>query len=207
MVRHKHSRQWLRDHVDDEFVRRARQEGYRSRATYKLREMDKRYRLLGPGMIVVDLGASPGGWSQYARHQVGGAGKVVAQDILPMDPLPGVDFVLGDIRDSAVLDLLITTLCGASADLVISDMSPNISGDRVSDQARAVQLGELAVEVATKVLKPGGRLLLKVFQGEGAEELRHEMARRFDKLVTCKPRASRAKSREIYLFAKGFQGN
>jgi 23S rRNA (uridine2552-2'-O)-methyltransferase len=158
-------------------------------------------------MIVVDLGASPGGWSQYARQKVGNGGRVVAQDILPMDPLPGVDFLLGDIRDSAVLDLLITSLSGASANLVMSGMSPNISGDRVSDQARAVQLGELAVQVATTVLVPGGQLLLKVFQGEGTDELRHEVARRFDKLVTCKPRASRPKSREIYLFYKGFQGN
>ena len=207
MVRHKHSKQWLRDHADDEFVRRARQEGYRSRAAYKLQEIDERYRVLRCDMIVVDLGASPGGWSQYARQKVGTGGRVVAQDILPMDPLPGVDFLLGDIRDSAVLDLLVTSLSGASADLVISDMSPNISGDRVSDQARAGQLGELAVEVAATVLAPGGQLLLKVFQGEGADELRREVARRFDRLVTCKPRASRTKSREIYLFAKGFQAN
>lgn len=207
MARHKHSKQWLRDHADDEFVRRARQEGYRSRAAYKLREIDERYRVLRPGMIVVDLGASPGGWSQYARQKVGKGGQVVAQDILPMEPLPGVDFLLGDIRDSAVLDLVIASLSGASADLVISDMSPNISGDRVSDQARAVQLGELALAAATRILAPGGQLLLKVFQGEGADELRREVARRFDKLVTCKPRASRTKSREIYLFAKGFQGN
>ena len=207
MVRHKHSKQWLRDHADDEFVRRARQQGYRSRAAYKLREIDERYRLLRPGMIVVDLGASPGGWSQYARQKVGPGGRVVAQDILPMKPLPGVDFLLGDIRDSAVLDLLITSLSGASADLVISDMSPNISGDHVSDQARIGQLGELVVQVATKALVPGGQLLLKGFQGEGTDELRREVARRFDKLVTCKPRASRPKSREIYLFAKGFQAN
>jgi 23S rRNA (uridine2552-2'-O)-methyltransferase len=207
MVRHKHSKQWLRDHGDDEFVRRARQEGYRSRAAYKLQEIDQRYRVLRPGMIVVDLGASPGGWSQYARQKVGNGGRVVAQDILPMDPLPGVDFLLGDIRDSAVLDLLITSLSGASADLVISDMSPNISGDRVSDQARVVQLGELALQVAEMILPPGGQLLFKVFQGEGADEFRRKVGRRFDKLVTCKPRASRTKSREIYLFAKGFQGN
>lgn len=207
MVRHKHSKQWLRDHADDEFVRRARQQGYRSRAAYKLREIDERYRLLRPGMIVVDLGASPGGWSQYARQKVGPGGRVVAQDILPMEPLPGVDFLLGDIRDSAVLDLLVASLSGASADLVISDMSPNISGDHVSDQARIGQLGELVVQVATKALVPGGQLLLKGFQGEGTDELRREVARRFDKLVTCKPRASRPKSREIYLFAKGFQAN
>ena len=207
MVRHKHSKQWLRDHADDEFVRRARQQGYRSRAAYKLREIDERYRLLRPGMIVVDLGASPGGWSQYARQKVGPGGRVVAQDILPMKPLPGVDFLLGEIRDSAVLDLLVASLSGASADLVISDMSPNISGDRVSDQARIGQLGELVVQVATKALVPGGQLLLKGFQGEGTDELRREVARRFDKLVTCKPRASRPKSREIYLFAKGFQAN
>ncbi|MDH3671628.1 MAG: RlmE family RNA methyltransferase [Gammaproteobacteria bacterium] len=207
MVQHKHSKQWLRQHADDEFVRRARQEGYRSRAAYKLREIDERYRVLRPDMIVVDLGAAPGGWSQYARQKVGNGGRVVAQDILPMDPLPGVDFLLGDIRDSAVLDLLITSLSGASAGLVISDMSPNISGDRVSDQARAVQLGELALEVAAMILAPGGQLLLKVFQGDGADELRREVARRFDNLVTCKPRASRTKSREIYLFAKGFLGN
>lgn len=207
MVRHKHSKQWLRDHEDDEFVRRARQQGYRSRAAYKLREIDERYQVLRRGMVVVDLGASPGGWSQYARQKVGGGGRVVAQDILPMDPLSGVDFLLGDIRDSAVLDLLIASLSGAPADLVISDMSPNISGDRVSDQARAAQLGELAVQVATKVLAPGGQLLFKAFQGEGTDELRHAVIQRFDKLVTCKPRASRTKSREIYLFGKGFRGD
>lgn len=206
MGRHRHSKAWLREHGDDEFVRRARQEGYRSRAAYKLREIDARHRIFGPRMTVVDLGAAPGGWSQYARQQVGAGGRVLAQDILPIEPLVGVNFIRGDIRDPAVLDLLLTALAGAPVDVVISDMSPNISGDRVSDQAKAIHLEKLAVQLAATVLTPGGQLLLKAFQGDGFDDLRAVIAPRFEQLLTCKPRASRARSREIYLLAKGFHG-
>ncbi len=206
-MRKRVNRAWLQSHVGDEFVKRARKEGYRSRAAYKLIELDERYHILRPGMTVLDLGASPGGWSQYARRKVGARGWVLAQDVAPMDPLPGVDFIGGDIGDPMVLDLVKQRLAGRAVDLVISDMAPNISGDPVSDQAKTATLGERALEVAQAVLAPHGQLLVKAFQGEGFGDLRRAMQRRFDQVVTCKPRASRARSREIYLFGKGYHAD
>lgn len=197
---------WLREHARDVYVRRAQADGYRSRAVYKLMEIDARYRLLHPGMTVIDLGAAPGGWTQYVRERVGPKGCVLAQDVLPMAPLPGVQFVCGDIADPAVLDLLIQQLGESKAELVISDMAPNISGDSVSDQARMVELAEHVLIVVGVGLKNGGHLLLKAFQGVGFTQVRQAMQPSFDKLLTCKPRASRPHSREIYLLGLGFHG-
>jgi 23S rRNA (uridine2552-2'-O)-methyltransferase len=206
MARSKSSGRWLARHVSDEFVKRAQKEGYRSRAAFKLEELDQTDQLLRPGMIVVDLGAAPGGWSQYAVRRLGGRGRVVALDILPIEPIPGVEVIHGDFSDTQVLDSLKKHLAGAPVDLVISDLSPNISGVAASDQAKTIYLAELALDFAAETLKAGGCLLLKTFQGEGYAELHRVMKRKFDKLLTRKPKASRAESREIYLLAKGFKG-
>jgi 23S rRNA (uridine2552-2'-O)-methyltransferase len=197
---------WLREHARDPYVRRAQADGYRSRAVYKLMEIDTRYRLLRPGMTVIDLGAAPGGWTQYVRERVGPKGCVLAQDLVEMAPLAGVQFVRGDIADPGVLDLLIRQLAGSVAELVISDMAPNITGDSVSDQARMVELAEHVLVVADALLKKGGHLLLKAFQGAGFAQVRQAMRPCFDKLLSCKPQASRSHSREIYLLGLGFHG-
>ena len=204
MTRRNKTKKWLREHLDDAFVRRAQKEGYRGRAVYKLKEIDQRDRLLRTGMRVVDLGAAPGSWSQYAGERVGRQGQVVALDVLPMEPLPGVTSIQGDFTEQAVLHRLVLALQGEAVDLVISDMAPNISGIGVSDQARSVYLAELALDFAEKSLRPGGDLLLKVFQGEGFPALQKQMRARFKTLVTRKPQASRPRSREIYLLGKGF---
>ncbi len=201
----KHSRRWWQRHVCDEFVRRAQREGYRSRAAYKLAEIDARDHLLRPGMTVVDLGAAPGGWSQYAARRLGGRGRILALDALPMEPIAGVEFMVGDLTDPAVLDLLKERLGGSRADLVMSDMAPNISGIEAVDQARATRLAELALEFATKTLRPGGTFLLKAFQGEGFPPLRKAMQAHFERVASRKPRASRAESREIYLLGLAFK--
>lgn len=204
MARSKSSGRWLREHFDDPYVKRAQQEGYRSRAVYKLEEIDRRDRLFRPGMTVVDLGAAPGGWSQYARRSIGDKGRVVALDILPMDPIPGVEFLQGDFREQEVLDRLLDTLGGAPADLVISDMAPNISGVNSVDQARAMYLVELAVDLAKQILKPGGDLLLKIFQGEGFEPVLADLRRSFRSVAIRKPKASRPRSREVYALARNY---
>jgi 23S rRNA (uridine2552-2'-O)-methyltransferase len=206
MSRSKSSGRWLQRHVSDPFVKRAQKEGYRSRAAFKLEELDQTDHLLRAGMAVVDLGAAPGGWAQYAARRLGGRGRIVALDILPMEPIAGVDFIRGDFTESQVLDSLKAHLAGASVDLVISDLSPNITGVAASDQAKTIYLAELALEFAAEALKPGGNLLLKTFQGEGYSELHRRMKTQFDKLLTRKPKASRAESREIYLLGKGFRG-
>ncbi|GMR19542.1 MAG: 23S rRNA (uridine(2552)-2'-O)-methyltransferase RlmE [Gammaproteobacteria bacterium] len=203
--RRKKTRAWMKQHVNDEYVQRAQKEGYRSRAVYKLKEINEKDKLIRPGLRVVDLGAAPGGWSQYVRQRMGSSkGAVLALDILFMEPLQGVEFMQGDFTEQAVLDRALESLGGAPVDLVISDMAPNISGIAVSDQARAVYLAELALEFARQVLKPGGHLLLKTFQGEGFPELRKAMQGRFKSLISRKPKASRARSREIYLLGKVF---
>jgi 23S rRNA (uridine2552-2'-O)-methyltransferase len=199
MKRSKTSRQWMMEHVNDVFVKRARSEGYRSRAAYKLLEIAKRDKLLRPGMTVVDLGAAPGGWSQVARAQVGVRGAVIALDILEMAALPGVTFLQGDFREAGVEARLREALGGRPVDLVLSDMSPNISGIALSDQARVMHLAELALEFAVNHLKPGGSLLVKVFQGTGFQEFFQEMRPRFKKIATRKPEASRGRSNELYL--------
>lgn len=206
MSRSKTSKAWMREHVNDPYVQKARAEGYRSRAAYKLLELDKKDRLLAPGQLVVDLGAAPGSWTQVAAARLGARGRVVAVDILPMEPLPGVQFVQGDFREREVLDALLLALGGNKADLVISDLAPNISGIGVSDQARAMHLAELALEFARQCLKPGGWLVVKVFQGAGFTEFLGAMRQAFDKVASRKPEASRGRSSEMYLLGKGLKG-
>ena len=191
----------MREHINDPFVHLAQKEGYRSRAAYKLLEIDAKDHLLKPGMVVVDLGATPGGWSQVAARQVGRGGKVIALDLLPLDPLAGVDFIQGDFREEVVLKQLETLLQGKHVGLVISDMAPNMSGVQSADLARAIHLAELAMEFALEHLKPGGSFLVKVFQGVGFEEFLKLMKSRFAKVVTRKPKASRDRSSELYLLA------
>jgi 23S rRNA (uridine2552-2'-O)-methyltransferase len=197
------SKQWMREHVSDPFVQLAQKDGYRSRAAYKLLEIDAKDRLLKPGTVVVDLGAAPGGWSQVAAAKVGRSGKVIALDLLPMDPLAGVDFIQGDFREDAVLKQLEELLQGKAVGLVISDMAPNISGVASADQARAMHLAELAMEFALEHLKPDGSFLVKVFQGTGFEEFLKLMRSRFARVVTRKPKASRDRSSEVYLLGSG----
>lgn len=206
MSRSKTSKAWMREHINDPYVQKAKAEGYRSRAAYKLLELDKKDRLLAPGLLVVDLGAAPGSWSQVAAAKLGAKGRVVAVDLLPMEPLRGVRFVQGDFREQAVLDALLAALGGTKADLVISDLAPNISGIPVSDQARAMHLAELALEFAGQCLKPGGSLVVKVFQGVGFTEFLAAMRKAFAKVGSRKPEASRGRSSEMYLLGKGLKG-
>ncbi|MCO6412843.1 MAG: 23S rRNA (uridine(2552)-2'-O)-methyltransferase RlmE [Thiogranum sp.] len=203
MARSKSSQRWLREHFDDEFVKRAQREGYRSRAVFKLDEIQHKDRLIQPGMTIVDLGAAPGGWSQYALALIGRKGRIVAMDILPMEALPGVEFVEGDFHDEAVMEKLLQALDGQEVDLVMSDIAPNISGVDAVDQPRAMYLAELAVDFADRVLRPGGDLLVKVFQGEGFDELVRSLRERYEKVVIRKPKASRPRSREVYALARG----
>jgi len=205
MSRSKTSKAWMREHINDPYVQRAKAEGYRSRAAYKLLELDKKDRLLIPGQLLVDLGAAPGSWSQVALARLGSKGRVVAVDLLPMEPLPGVHFVQGDFREQEVLDALLLAMRGRKADLVISDLAPNISGIGVSDQARSMHLCELALEFARQCLKPGGSLLVKVFQGAGFTEFLAGMRKSFVKVGSRKPEASRGRSSEMYLLGKGFK--
>ena len=195
----------MHEHVSDPYVQKAKAEGYRSRAAYKLLELDRKDRLLKPGQIVVDLGAAPGSWSQVALAKLGAQGKLVAVDLLPVQPLPGMLFIQGDFREQEVLDALLLALEGRRADLVISDLAPNISGIGVSDQARSVHLCELALDFARLCLKPGGSLLVKVFQGAGFVEFLAEMRKAFAKVESRKPEASRGRSSEMYLLGKGLK--
>lgn len=203
MGRSKSSNQWLRSHFDDEYVKRAQREGYRSRAAYKLAEIQEKDRLIRPGMTIVDLGAAPGGWSQYAAGILKGQGRILAMDILPMDELAAVDFIQGDFREDEVFESLQKSLAQAKVDLVLSDMAPNISGMGVVDQPRSMYLVELAVDFADKVLDEGGTLLCKVFQGEGFDPLLAGLRSKYSKVLIRKPKASRPKSREVYMLARG----
>ena len=203
MARSKTSKAWLHEHVSDPFVRQAKQEGYRSRAAYKLKELVVKDRLVRRGMTVVDLGAAPGGWSQVLTGMVGETGKVIAVDVLEMAPVRGVEVIRADFREDAALQAIERALQGAQADLVVSDMAPNISGIGMVDQARAAHLAELALEFALKWLKPGGNLLVKTFQGEHYAAIREQMRRHFLEVLTRKPEASRSRSAEIYLLGKG----
>lgn len=205
MARSKTSNKWLTEHFSDEFVKKAQKEGYRSRAIYKLIEMDDKDRLLKPGMTVVDLGAAPGGWCELLSKRVGDSGRIIALDILPMDALGDVTFIQGDFTEQAVYDELLAELDGKWVDLVISDMAPNLSGMKAVDQPKMMYLAELALEFATNVLKPGGTFLTKVFTGEGIDEYKKELRQQFAKIIVRKPKASRARSSEIYLLAKGFK--
>lgn len=196
---------WIKEHVADAYVKRARAEGMRSRAAYKLREIAERDRLLAPGMIVVDLGAAPGGWSQVAAGRVGRRGKVIAFDILDMMSLNGVTFIRGDFQDEAALAELERALGGEKIDLVLSDLAPNMSGVAMSDQARAMALAELALDFALKHLKPKGNFLVKTFQGAGFETFLKTLRSRFAAVAIRKPEASRSRSSEVYLVGKGLR--
>jgi len=206
MARSKSSARWLREHFTDEYVKRAQQDGYRSRAVYKLLEIHEKDRLLRPGLAVVDLGAAPGGWSQLATRLVGGQGRVMALDILPMEPLPSVEFIEGDFRETAVLDQLLAALDGRPVDLVLSDMAPNTSGIKAVDQPSSLYLAELALDFARQCLKPGGDFLVKAFQGEGFDRFLKELRVAFATTAPRKPRASRARSAEQYLLARNYRG-
>ena len=193
------SRAWVKAHINDNFVRKANHEGYRSRAAYKLQEIAEHDALFVPGMIVVDLGAAPGSWSQVALESVGPTGKVFALDMLDMQPLPGMTFIQGDFRENEVMTMLETALDGKRADLVISDMSPNLTGIRVSDQAQGMYLAELALMFCREHLNPGKNFLVKAFQGSDFETFRQMMQADFSKVVIRKPKASRDRSKELYL--------
>jgi 23S rRNA (uridine2552-2'-O)-methyltransferase len=203
--RSKSSDRWLKEHFADPFVQRARSEGWRSRAVFKLEEIDRREKLLHPGAVCLDLGAAPGAWSEYARRRVGAAGRVVASDILPMAQLPGVEFVEGDFREDAVFSRVLALLPQRGVDVVLSDMAPNLSGVDVIDQPRSMYLGELALDMAQRVLKPKGTALIKVFQGAGFQELLAGTRAKFGRVKLVKPRASRARSPEMYLLAMQFR--
>ena len=203
--RSKTSGKWLKEHFADPYVKRAQQEGYRSRAVYKLLEIDQRDHLLKPGMTVVDLGAAPGSWSELAAGRVGPRGRVFALDILPMDPVPGVTFLQGDFTEPGPYEALLEAIGGRPVDLVMSDMAPNISGVKAVDQPRAMYMAELALELAQRVLKPGGDLLLKVFTGEGLDAFKQALRKEFRQVLVRKPKASRPRSAEIYLLARGYK--
>ncbi len=206
VARSKSSGRWLQEHFDDTYVQRAKDEGYRSRASFKLVELDEKDRLFRPGMTVVDLGAAPGGWSQVAAERVGDEGLVISSDILPMDSLAGVTFIQGDFTEESVYEQILDAIDGRPVDLVISDMAPNMSGMNVIDQPRSIYLVELALDLARQVLKPNGVFLAKVFQGEGFDALLAEMRQSFAKVQSRKPDSSRARSREIYQLCRGFKG-
>ncbi len=205
MNRSRSSNAWLREHVTDTYVQRARADGYRSRASYKLMEMDDKDHLIRTGEVVVDLGASPGGWSQVAATRMQGKGRIIAVDLLEMAPLPGVTFLHGDFREQEVLQRLEHLLAGEKAGLVLSDMSPNISGISVSDQARGTHLAELALDFARNWLKPDGAFLVKVFQGYGFADFLLEMRQTFKAVYSRKPEASRDRSPEVYLLGRSLK--
>ncbi|HET8899659.1 MAG TPA: 23S rRNA (uridine(2552)-2'-O)-methyltransferase RlmE [Rhodanobacteraceae bacterium] len=203
MARSKSSARWLREHFDDAYVKRAQSEGVRARSAYKLEELIDRDRLLKPGMCVVDLGAAPGGWAQLVRQRMGDKGRVLALDILPMASLAGVEFLCGDFREAEVLARFETMLEGERPDLVLSDMAPNMSGVAMADQARAMELAELAADFARQWLKPGGALLVKLFQGVGFDDYVRGLRADYGRVTMRKPKASRARSREVYALATG----
>ncbi|MGD9708240.1 MAG: 23S rRNA (uridine(2552)-2'-O)-methyltransferase RlmE [Halothiobacillaceae bacterium] len=202
MARSVSSQRWLHEHFTDTYVQRAKQEGWRSRAVYKLIEMQERDRILRPGQVVVDLGAAPGGWSQYAAGVIGDTGRLFALDILPMDSFAGVDFIQGDFTEEAVFSQLLERLDGRTVDVVLSDMAPNMSGQGSVDQPRAMYLAELAVDFATRVLGPQGVYLVKLFQGAGFDAYLRELRSQFASVTMRKPDASRSRSREVYALAR-----
>lgn len=206
MARSKSSGRWLQEHFDDQYVQKAKDEGYRSRASFKLLELNEKDKLIKPGMTVVDLGAAPGGWSQVAVQLVGDSGQVIASDILPMDSMAGVTFIQGDFTEDAVYEKILEAVGDKPVDVVISDMAPNMSGMSSIDQPKAMYLVELALDLARQVLKPDGVFLAKVFQGEGFDALLAEMRQSFTKVQSRKPDSSRARSREIYQLCRGYKG-
>ena len=205
MGRSKSSSRWMAEHFEDEYVKMAQAQGYRSRAVFKLKEIQEKDQLIKPGMNIIDLGAAPGGWSQFARQLLGKKNKLIALDILPMDALEGVDFIQGDFREESVMEELFIALEGLPVDLVMSDMAPNMSGNKGVDQPRAIYLGELALDTAKTVLTKNGSFLVKLFHGEGFEAIHSEIQRSFTKVAIRKPKASRPRSNEVYILAKGFK--
>jgi 23S rRNA (uridine2552-2'-O)-methyltransferase len=203
----KKSKAWMQEHVNDPYVQQAQKEGWRSRAVFKLKEIDEKDKLLRPGMVVVDLGATPGSWCQYAVRRIQPGGRLVALDLLDFEPMPGVDFIQGDFREEAVLKQLETALAGRQVDLVLSDMAPNMTGIAATDSAQVMYLAELTLDFARQHLKPNGDLLVKVFQGAGFMELRQAMQASFGSLATRKPAASRDRSAELYLLARKKRAN
>ena len=206
MPRTKSSSEWLRRHVNDPFVKQAQLDGYRSRSAYKLIELNEKDRLIKPGMRIMDLGSAPGGWSQVAGKLVGKKGRVLATDILPMDPVPNVDFIQGDFTDEAIVEKLLAWLGDGRFDLIISDIAPNLSGIDSADQAGSMYFLELALDIVRKTLKPGANFAAKMFQGSGSDDYVKELRKSFEKVLIRKPAASRAQSREVYIVAKGFKG-
>jgi len=207
MARSKSSSLWLQRHVNDPYVKQAQKDGYRSRSAYKLIELNEKDRLLKPGMRVMDLGSAPGGWSQVAARIVGSKGRVLATDILPMDPIPNVDFIQGDFTEQEVVDRIFEWLKGEKFDLIVSDIAPNISGIDSEDQAACIYFLELALDTVRQALKPGATFVAKMFQGEGSDAYLKELRKHFVKISIRKPAASRPKSREVYIVAKGFRGS
>ena len=201
----KSSNRWMKEHFDDEYVKKSQQDGYRSRAVYKLQEIQQKDKVFKHGMQVVDLGAAPGSWSQIVTEWVGeNAGRVVASDILPMDSIPFVDFIKGDFREESVLNELLAVLDNNKADVVISDMAPNMSGNDGVDMPRSIYLCELALDLAQQVLKANGTFVVKLFQGQGSEAYLKEVKANFKRVKIRKPKASRARSREVYVLAQGY---
>ncbi|MEX2525198.1 MAG: RlmE family RNA methyltransferase [Gammaproteobacteria bacterium] len=200
----KQSKTWLKQHARDPYVKRARGDAFRARAVYKLQEIDQKDRLFKTGQTVVDLGAAPGSWSQYAARRVGPAGTVVALDVLEMEPVNNVQFIQGDFTEEDTLAACLAVLGERKADLVISDMAPNLSGIRDADQARSLYLAELALDFAGRVLNPGGDLLVKIFEGTGVDRYREQLSESFQKVIIRKPKASRDRSREFYMLARGY---
>lgn len=203
MKKNKTSRAWVHDHLNDPYVQRAQADGYRARAAYKLLEIDERDHLLKPGAIIVDLGAAPGSWCQLVARRCGPKARIFALDLLQMEPVAGVDFLLGDFTEDAVLEALEGRLEGARVDVVLSDMAPNLSGVATVDQARSIHLCELALDFAVRHLRPGGQFVVKVFQGEGFMAFRKQMEAAFSSVQVRKPKASRDRSAEVYLLGKG----
>ncbi len=206
MARSKTSQNWLREHFNDPYVKMAQKDGYRSRASYKLLEIQEKDRILRPGMTVIDLGAAPGGWSQVTSRVIGDKGRLIASDILEMDSIPDVTFIQGDFTEDVVLAQILEAVGNKPVDLVISDMAPNMSGVKLTDQARAMYLCELALDLASQVLMPGGDFLIKIFQGDGFDAYHKLVRTMFDKVQMRKPLSSRDRSREQYMLARGFRG-
>ncbi len=206
MAKSKTSKKWMDEHVNDPYVKKAQIDGYRSRASYKLLEINEKDKLFGRGNVVMDLGSAPGGWSQIVAPIVGDSGRVIASDILPMDSIIGVDFIQGDFTDEAVYEQILQTLNGDQVDTVVSDMAPNMSGVNTTDQYASMYLVELALDMARNVLRPGGSFCAKVFQGVGYDDYVKDVRSSFNKVIVRKPAASRPRSREVYLVATGFKG-
>ncbi|MCK9606361.1 MAG: 23S rRNA (uridine(2552)-2'-O)-methyltransferase RlmE [Methylomonas sp.] len=205
MSRTKSSHQWMQEHFQDEYVKKAQALGYRSRAVFKLIEIQEKDKIIRPGINIVDLGAAPGGWSEYARKLLGKNDKVIALDLLDIEPIAGVEFIQGDFREDDVLEKLYKVLDGQPVHLLLSDMAPNISGNKETDQPRSIYLGELALDAANSILVKGGVFLIKMFQGAGFDEYYNQVRQRFASVVIRKPKASRARSNEVYILAKGFK--